>query len=365
MPRHLRGNASARIQLLLQLFAQDRGLLPAPVAAALASAASAPAPGGEPEPEAEAEAEPDAAAWSAGLSKVLAEVHPDHTLDGVSWLAGKRCMDAVMQKLLNKIQDADKELGHADVLELVRQVMPGELGTRALSVASMAHSTWVDNGSGDTAAVSLIDVAAVASLAAKLRPSVRLDAGAAVTIAAVLECIMAEVLELSGNRADEGSRVVISPADIEAAVTGDEELSKLMKPAAGVVLGEWSGHYTHTSGWEAGVRIKFDTVPAVGDSIDIHYIHKGAQGNYETAEVKEAGFADGKLRVVLEGVSVTGQGLAVTGGKQTFDVTADSFVFTLEDAAAVLMTKVPAPFIQHNLLVMAGVDTGCSRGGTC
>ena len=108
------------------------------------------------------------------------------------------------------------------------------------------------------------------------------------------------------------------------------------------MLGEWSGHYTQVSaGWEAGVRIKLDTVPAVGDSIDIHYIHQGAQGNYETAEVKEAGFAYGKLRVVLEGMSVTGEGLCLTRGKQTFAITADSFVFALEDSD-VLMTKAPA-----------------------
>ena len=84
---------------------------------------------------------------------------------------------------------------------------------------------------------------------------------------------------------------IISPADTEAAVTGDEELSKLMKPVAGVVVGEWSGHYRHTSGWEAGVRIKLDTVPAVGDSIDIHYIHRRDDGVAEYV-VGGAGIAE-------------------------------------------------------------------------
>jgi hypothetical protein len=76
-----------------------------------------------------------------------------------------------------------------------------------------------------------------------------------------------------------------------------------------------------------------NTVPAVGDSIDIHYIDydsididiPGARGNYETVEVKETTFSDGKLIVALEGVSVTAvyQGslpcLRVTKGNQTFE----------------------------------------------
>ena len=46
----------------------------------------------------------------------------------------------------------------------------------------------------------------------------------------------------------------------------------------------------------------------------------GAQGNYETVEVKETTFSDGKLFVELEGVSVTGEGLRVTKGNQTFEI---------------------------------------------
>ena len=100
------------------------------------------------------------------------------------------------------------------------------------------------------------------------------------------------------------------------------------------VLGLWIGEYKYPDGsWDAEVRIDLNTVPAVGDSIDIHYIDydsididiPGARGNYETVEVKETTFSDGKLIVALEGVSVTAvyQGslpcLRVTKGNQTFE----------------------------------------------
>jgi ankyrin repeat protein/WD40 repeat protein len=107
------------------------------------------------------------------------------------------------------------------------------------------------------------------------------------------------------------------------------------------VLGPWSGLYQTPLGgesWEAEIRVKFDAVPAVGDSIVIHYVHHdGAQGNYETAEVKEASFSDGKLTVVLEGVSVTGEDLCVTQGNRTFEITNDSFKF-VAGAVTVNMT---------------------------
>ena len=67
----------------------------------------------------------------------------------------------------------------------------------------------------------------------------------------------------------------------------------------------------------------------------------GAQGNYETVEVKETTFSDGKLIVALEGVSVTAvyQGslpcLRVTKGNQTFEIAdegdRDTFEFVAGD----------------------------------
>ena len=60
------------------------------------------------------------------------------------------------------------------------------------------------------------------------RVAARIGAGAPVYMAAVMEYLVAEILELAGNAAKDNKRTRIVPRHIQLAVRNDEELNKIL-----------------------------------------------------------------------------------------------------------------------------------------
>jgi histone H2A len=148
-------------------------------------------------------------------------------------------LNAMLEELQDKIIEeavvllglrASMTLSSREVQTAVRLVLPGELAKHAISEGTKAVTKFcsTDKGACSMRAGLQFPVSHVRNVL-KAKSRTRVGKGAPVYLAAVLEYISAEVLELAGNAARDSQLRRITPRHIMLAVRCDAELDSLFK----------------------------------------------------------------------------------------------------------------------------------------
>lgn len=174
--------------------------------------------------------------YSIYIYKVLKQVHPDVGVSSKAMLIMNSLVHDVYERLYSEATKLVKYNGKAtitsrDIQTAVRFVLPGELAKHAVSEGSKAvtKSAKSDKKGSRTEIAGLqFPVGRVQRHMKKNGAIKRVAPSSSIYLAAVMEYIAAEVLELAGNAARDLKKKRVAPRHVLLAVRGDEELDDLL-----------------------------------------------------------------------------------------------------------------------------------------
>jgi len=185
-------------------------------------------------------------AYSTYIYKVLKQVHPD---TGISQKSMQIMNDFVYDMLKKVGSEAQilcelfnkKTLTSREIQTAVRLCIPGELCKHSVSEGTKAVTKFSSGGGGNRSfrAGLQFPVGRIHSFLKNANYASRIGRGAPVYLAAVVEYLVAEILELAGNASRDNKKTRIIPRHIALAVKNDQELDKLLAhvilPGAGAM----------------------------------------------------------------------------------------------------------------------------------
>eukprot|EP01111_Echinosteliopsis_oligospora_P013553 TRINITY_DN4888_c0_g1_i1.p1 TRINITY_DN4888_c0_g1~~TRINITY_DN4888_c0_g1_i1.p1 ORF type:complete len:228 (-),score=35.01 TRINITY_DN4888_c0_g1_i1:109-792(-) len=182
------------------------------------------------------------------IYKVLKQVHPDLGISNNAMHIIEDILGRVFQQIMEeayKLSEINrrKTIGSREIQTSVRLVFPGELAKHGVSEGTKAVVKYLtsrrDKGRRTKSAAAGITFS-VAKIHSKMKEAIkgkRLGESAPIYLAAVLEYLCAEVLDLAGRAAAENKRGRIIPRYIFLSISYDAELNKLiMQDQRGMIL---------------------------------------------------------------------------------------------------------------------------------